>query len=36
MKKLPEILFESKNYEETFVNFSDENDKHLYLQMFNV
>ena len=33
MKKHLDILFESKNYEDTFVNFSDESDKHLYLHM---
>ena len=34
MKKHPEILYESKNYKETFVNFCDEIEKHLYLEMF--
>ena len=35
MKKNPDILLKSKNYEETFVKFSEENVKELYLQLFN-
>ena len=35
MKENPDILFKSENYEETFLNFSEENDKELYLQLFN-
>jgi hypothetical protein len=35
VKKNPDILFKSKNYEETFLNFSEENYKKLYLQFFN-
>ena len=35
MKKNPELLFKSKNYEETFFNFSEEIDKPLYLEIFN-
>ena len=34
VKKDPDILFKSKNYEETFTNFCDENDQHLYKEMF--
>ena len=35
VKKHPEILYESKNYNETFVNFCEESDRHLYVQMFS-
>jgi hypothetical protein len=35
MKENPDILFKSKNYEETLVNFCEEIDKPLYLQLFN-
>jgi hypothetical protein len=35
MKENPDILLKSKNYEETFVKFSEENVKELYLQLFN-
>ena len=35
VKKHPDILFKSKNYEETFTNFCDENDQHLYREMIS-
>ena len=33
VKKHPEILFNFKNYEETFTNFCDENDQQLNREM---
>ena len=35
VKEHPKILFESKNYEETFMNFCEENDQNLYKKMFS-
>ena len=35
MNENPDILLKSKTYEETFVNFSEEKDKELYLQLFD-
>ena len=35
MKENPDILFKSKNYEETFTDLCEEIDKPLYLQLFN-
>ena len=34
VKNKPELLFKSKNYEETFIDFGDEDDKLLFRSTF--
>ena len=35
VKEHPKILLESKNYDETFMNFCEEKDQNLYKKMYS-